>query len=395
MYKQDEKRPAEKPATRTERLHMIAQTAAIYTLFFLALFLSLQSTSRIHVTSRLRSPRLHVEPIVQRPRPPRVALVTMADTRFLNCSLQLIRAARASGWRQPVFLMTVGDGISRNAGLGREAAQQLGVELVGTSRALDPWVDNMNVPRVYHSRRLSAAKFRKMDIFFNPLFRTFDRVIYMDPDGVIAAPLGPLAEMSVPAWAGLVMRQNDASVGKPSLWGGEVAPGALLPQQRDRLGTLFPDHALVGGSCWFVADMGRLPAPRPLLRAARQLLCEFKGGFRFNDQTLLNLLFYGKVALLPWCAGEEARVLQGGPALKRYCKLHMNAQRWADGGLRFMYRHLSPREKAECLQGAEGEWDDAAPVAWDGTDGGEGNVTEADCPAIKLYDGSVWDYWKT
>ena len=57
-------------------------------------------------------------------------------------------------------------------GLGRVAAEELGVELVQTSGALDAWVANMDVPRVHHAARLSATKFRKMDLFFNPLFRT-------------------------------------------------------------------------------------------------------------------------------------------------------------------------------------------------------------------------------
>jgi hypothetical protein len=376
---------------RKERLSSTARAAALYAVCLLALIVSTRSSIKLHTTFRLRSTRVHDEPLEQSSTP-HVALVTLADARFLNCSLQLIRGARAYGWRQPVFLLTVGTGLHDSAD-GREATDELGVELVRTSGTLDAWVGNMKVPRRYHYRRMSAAKFRKMDIFFNPLFRTFDRIIYMDPDGLIASSLEPLALMTLPPDSVLGMRQNDASVGKPSLWRGEVAPDALLPAQRERLGALFPDHALVGASCWFMVEMGRLPPPRALLRTVRQLICEFKGGFRLNDQTLLNLLFYGRITLVPWCSGSEvaASVAEsgGGAALRRYCDAHMRAQRWADGGLRFIYRHFSPAEKAECVGAPETTWDDAAPV-----DEGAGDVRnasiEVECAAEGRYDGSLW-----
>lgn len=356
--------------------------AVTYALLLLLLLLSLQCTLKVHAAARLRAAPLDSVAIVQRGRPRRVALVTMADAQFLNCSLQLIRAARAFGWRHPVFLLAVGDGVSRRSGLGRVAAEELGVEVVQSSGALDGWVANMDVPRVYHAARLSAAKFRKMDVFFNPVFRTFDRVVYVDADGTVAAPLAPLAAMSVPAWAAVALRQNDAALGKPRLWGGELDGAALAPATRARARALFPDTAAVGASCYFVAEMRRLPPPRALLAAARQVLCEFKPGFRFNDQTLINALFSRRLALLPWCAAAEARPVAGVAARARYCARDMAAQRAAEGGLRFMYRHFSPAEKAACV-GA------APPARLAGRTG-----AAVDCAAGGAYDASMWRFWR-
>jgi hypothetical protein len=318
--------------------------------FTISVFLCMaRSSLRLHRTIKLRVARPDADVLVQH-KLPRVALVTMADSRYLNCTLHLARGARDAGWRSPIFLLLIG-GTAHDAATVR-AIEDLGVHLIHTAPALDAWVDNGNVSRRYHYRRLSAAKFRKMEIFFNPVFRTFDRVIYMDPDGLIGAPLAPLALMTFPPNTTVLMRQNDASVGKPSLWRAEIAPDALLAPQRAQLEAAYPDRAMVGGSCWFMVQTGRLPPPPRILADSRRLLCRYKAAFRLNDQTLLNLLFYDALDLFPWCASRELRVIGASPRLRAYCRAHMDDQRWADGGLAFMYRHHSPAEKRQCLGGA-------------------------------------------
>lgn len=300
---------------------------------------------RLHHTANLRFISQSERDVIQLPLP-RVALVTMASPNFLNCSIQLFRAARNHGWRQPMILLAIdGEAFDSEA---MEEITRLGVHVVHTAPALDDWVENMDVPRNYHYRKLSMTHFRKMEVFYNPLFRTFNRVVYMDPDGEIAAPLTPLELMDFPKNKWLLMRQNEATLGKPSMWKAEIAPEALKTTERILLESRYPDRTKVGASCWFIVEMAHLPPPRRLLDDSRNILCLFKAAFRFNDQTLMNLLFYDHLDIFPWCSSSELQVINRSNHLRLYCKTHMNDQRWMNGGLTFMYRHHAPIEKAMC-----------------------------------------------
>lgn len=283
---------------------------------------------------------------------PSVALVTMSDNKFLNCSLQLVRSVRNEGsWRFPIFLLTAGleDGDAADPHhqhtleMLSELQDDFGVILVPTSGALDSWAG-----------RLSVVKLRKMDIFFNPLFRTYDRIIYMDPDGIVNAPLLPLVLMKLPLDISIAMRQNDESMGKGRLW--SEANGELLldkvgtTEAKEMLSSYAPDRQKVGGSCWFIAEMSRMRTVQNLLQESRMTLCRYRDIFRYNDQTLLNILFYDEMEIFPWCASREVTVLDGGTCkLREYCQKEMRVQRLLDQGLKFIYRHCSVEEKSNCL----------------------------------------------
>lgn len=211
----------------------------------------------------------------------------------------------------------------------------------------DDWllrpVDNVDIFRSLH-----ASKFRKMELFLSPVLRVYERLVFIDADGVIAASLKPLLHVMFPPNVSILMRQNDISLGKGSLWSNELAVQMYTDEQMQRLAKRFPNRVLTGGSCWFIVDMRRLPSPARIMDRSLQLLCEFRAGFRLNDQTLISLLFYDSIALFPWCAWDELPVLNQPSELAAFCKHNMPLQKQLTGDHRFMYRHMSVKEKEVC-----------------------------------------------
>jgi hypothetical protein len=283
--------------------------------------------------------------LVQNPLPS-VALVTLADPNFLNCTAQLAAAARSHGWQQPIFVLAV-NGTRFDDDL-LESLDKYGVQVIHTSPALDEWIDR-STPRMFQFRQLEAVKFRKMEIFFNPMFRTFERIIYMDPDGYIGASLDPLVFMSFPLAVSVLLRQNDASFGKLPLWESELAPEALRLPERQKLRSRYPNRDKVGATSWFLVNTRTLSSPDDILRQSRYILELYKPAFRLNDQTLINLLFYNRLELIPWCAWDEVHIISDSIALRSYCIRHMEDQRHLGGRLTFIYRHMSPAEKIQCV----------------------------------------------
>lgn len=277
---------------------------------------------------------------------PKVALVTLTDSKYLNCSLQLLTSARAVGWNDPMFLLSVA--LETFDIHIRDHLDELGVHVVQTSPIFDRWLHE-DVDSNFIYRTLESSKFRKMEIFLNPVFRSYDRLIYMDPDGFIGSSLEPMLKVRFPPHTSLLMRQNEAAVGKRTLYKNEICLDALPRLEKRQLTARYPDRNMTGASCWFMVDVKRLRSPEELLLESIYLLCKYRAGFRLNDQTLLNFLFYNEMHLFPWCAWDEIPVLDLSTNLREYCKFHMQTQRWLNGGLTFIYRHMSPDEKAQCL----------------------------------------------
>eukprot|EP00177_Eucheuma_denticulatum_P006819 GFKZ01012406.1.p2 GENE.GFKZ01012406.1~~GFKZ01012406.1.p2 ORF type:complete len:366 (-),score=49.46 GFKZ01012406.1:2500-3597(-) len=276
----------------------------------------------------------------------RAVLVTLADWHFQGCARNVFRSARKFGWRLPMILLAT-DYEAFDKGIVEEL-EELGVMIVHTQATLDGWlrkgVENFDV-----YREMDIRKFRKMEVFLNPIFRTYERIVFVDADGIIDGSLEPLINVGFPENVTLLMRQNDLSMGKGGLWANEIAVEVLTDRQMRLLAERYPNRAMTGGSCWFLVNVRRLESPRVLLERSLEILCTFRAGFRFNDQTLISLLFYTEIKLFPWCVWDEVRVMTGVEELRSYCKRNMHLQRWLNGRLRFMYRHMSPMEKRSCI----------------------------------------------
>ena len=274
------------------------------------------------------------------------AVVTMSDGKFQFCMLQLVRSLRKFGWRHMIFLLATDYGQ-----FDPEVIRELdihGVFVVHTNPIFDNWI--LKKVNGTNFRQLDARKFRKMELFVNPIFRTFDRLIYMDSDGVIASDVSPMLRVEFKRNETLLMRQNDKSVRKGSLWDNELSLKDLPFELKEELRLKFPDRDIAGGSCWFVVNTPRLPSPTIVMKRSLEILCKYRAAFKLNDQTLLNLLFYNSISMFPWCSWDEVIVENDPLRLRQYCRKHMHLQRWLAGQISFMFRHMSVKEKARCIR---------------------------------------------
>lgn len=328
--------PDGQPASR-----MLSLTVRISVLTLLLVLLHhlLMFQRRVEVEARLRQQRRWNEPRV------RAALVTLADPTFQHCALQLLSSARVHAWQQPLILLAID--YEEFEPTVTEQMEALGVVIIHTNPVFDDWL-HRGVENVDLFRTLQPTKFRKMELFFNPILRAYERLIFVDADGIVDASLDPLLSVPFHENTSLLMRQNDVSLGKKTFWANEMAIEVFTDTQLDLLSKKFPNRLKTGASCWFVVDVKKLHSPAQILSKSLELLCTFRAGFRLNDQTLISLLFYDSISLFPWCVWDEVPVIDEPGELTEFCSKNQHLQRWLNGKLKFMYRHMSVQEKKQC-----------------------------------------------
>ena len=275
------------------------------------------------------------------------ALVTLADPSFQNCAVQLVKSARQYQWNGPIFLLSI-DYDKFDLSVLRSFTE-LGVFIIRTNPYFDPWIKRQ-LKLSTKFRPLDYRKFRKLELFLNPIFRTYKRLIYIDADGVIASDLAPLINVRFPEGSSIIFRQNDKAVGKETLWGNEIATDFLSKIQIRHLRLRYPDRWKAGASCWFMVNMKILQPPDDIFQQSLDIIRTFQSAFKLNDQTLLNLLFYDQMAIFPWCVWDEVSFVYGEKKMREFCNRHMHLQRWIKGSLKFMYRHMSIEEKKQCIR---------------------------------------------
>lgn len=288
-----------------------------------------------------------ISPTMSKKNRPHTALITMADPSFQDCALKVIIAARRLSWKDSIFLLTVDFHLFDKRIV--EELKGLSVFIVHTNPTFDGWL-NKTTYNQENFRSLQATKFRKMEILFNPIFRTLERLIYIDADGVLSSSLEPMVTVNFPESSTILMRQNDRSVRKQSLWGNEIASEMLSDAQNALLVWHYPDREKAGASCWFIVDVKKLAPPSILYLESIEILKNFRSSFKLNDQTLMNILFYDKMKTFPWCSWDEIRILDSSEALQGYCEENMHLQQRLNGDLVFLYRHMSVIEKQKCVR---------------------------------------------
>ncbi|KAI0566277.1 Nucleotide-diphospho-sugar transferase [Gracilaria domingensis] len=280
---------------------------------------------------------------------PSAALITLSDPSFQDCMLQLFRKARHIGWKEPMFLLAIDYDFFEEE--TRQEIEELGVFVVRTRPIFDSWIDEMTESQKSY-RHLEPNKFRKMEVFLNPVFRTYERLIFLDADGLLTS-LEPMLRVMFPDNVTILMRQNDRSFNKKSLHGNEINRKYLDANQTRQLDNRYPDRAKTGATCFFIVDVEKLPSPVEIFSRSIEIICTFRPGFRLNDQTLLNLLFYNELSLFPHCSWDEIVAMDDSRRLLQYCKENMRLQRWLLGHLSFAYRHMAVTEKKKHLR----EWE--------------------------------------
>eukprot|EP00172_Hildenbrandia_rubra_P003202 Plantae.Rhodophyta-Hildenbrandia_rubra.ctg48351.p1 GENE.Plantae.Rhodophyta-Hildenbrandia_rubra.ctg48351~~Plantae.Rhodophyta-Hildenbrandia_rubra.ctg48351.p1 ORF type:complete len:329 (-),score=30.82 Plantae.Rhodophyta-Hildenbrandia_rubra.ctg48351:1359-2345(-) len=240
----------------------------------------------------------------------RIALVTLSDDYYMPCALQLVENIRGiGGWTRDLYVLTI-DGI-RPEDFRR--LMELDAIVLNTSSVLDEWV-----PSHQH-----VKKFRKMDILFNPIFRQYDQVVYLDADGTIGGPLDALLDVKFPEGNSILLRDNGLAIGKGFLYGNEFKKdlSSLLDESvYQEFTRKFPDHSSPGATSFFVLDIASLKDTETLIKDSIHLLCKVGEIIKYHDQSLMLLQFYHESAIFPSCVLEKIRVIDRVEDRWRYCK---------------------------------------------------------------------------
>jgi len=260
-----------------------------------------------------------------------------------------------------------------------EALKDLHVIIIETHAIFDSWLER-SVDNSFYFRDLQPNKFRKMDVFLNPIFRNYDRLIFLDADGIIGNSLEPLVKVRMPSDVTILLRQNDQSFGKNKLWENEYNTLSLTFSQGWRFGQAFPDRTKSGATCFFIVNVKKLPSPGQLMLQSLDILCNYRAAFKYNDQSIINLLFYHNISLIPWCVWDEVIHLESSPDLLAFCKEGMQNQRRLNGRLTFIYRHMNKQRKASCLGASQALSENAGQLPFPSKDANNGTTAQTAMP---------------
>eukprot|EP00746_Dinoflagellata_sp_MGD_P020342 gnl/MRDRNA2_/MRDRNA2_147382_c0_seq1.p1 gnl/MRDRNA2_/MRDRNA2_147382_c0~~gnl/MRDRNA2_/MRDRNA2_147382_c0_seq1.p1 ORF type:complete len:315 (+),score=37.56 gnl/MRDRNA2_/MRDRNA2_147382_c0_seq1:115-1059(+) len=245
-----------------------------------------------------------------------VAVVTMADEHYASCASRLVASVREHGrFDGDIWLLLPSE--------ADRSRVQFEVEPyhVRIFRTLEESDGGVNI----HGKGPSL-QYEKLQLFTAPVFRKYERLIFLDADGIVQQPLAPLLKVSLP---------HGQPVALATWWGQSLFSTELnfwrVPSKKvDSIHKDHPDRDLVGSTAWMIIDTAHLPSEKELGDGIRRLLLELRAQFTHNDQGLVNLLFQHP-AFFPVCAGPDRLAFANvnatlGAAVKDCCTPKSDAQ---------------------------------------------------------------------
>jgi hypothetical protein len=228
------------------------------------------------------------------------AVVSLATESDVSCLAVLLVGVRTAGkWDGAVVVIDGGlSGESRNMLRG-----------VFNATVLSPRSDLLShgTP-VQEGRRQVQMQYLKMELFTHPYFRSFRRLVFLDAESVVRAPLQPLIDVNMPPWSPIVMRTNGASLVSQRTMYTVLDVAVLSPAHRDYFLTRYPDRPTAGASGYMVIDTTRLEAPEEVAAKAVELLDLYRPAFLFNEQSLLLVLYYDSLTVMSAAGPVDASV---------------------------------------------------------------------------------------
>ena len=216
-------------------------------------------------------------------RPTATALAILTDHRYAKWALRMLTALIAFNSRDGAPFDTVCLHEGPLAAADFAALQHLCTATV----ALDP------IPG-------RSVRWQKPVIFYDPVFRKYDRVVYMDSDFVVSGP---------PRFEDLALPPGDTIAIKAGVCGGTPrGPGRyreFFPRFHAALAADFPRNAAdranvcMSTSLW-VVDVHGLPAPAAMRRRVDRLWRRFPLAMYVTggEQGFIQLLFWNETAPL-------------------------------------------------------------------------------------------------
>lgn len=219
-----------------------------------------------------------------------MAVVTMADGQYAACASRLIASVRKAGqFEGDVWLLLPSDADRTEVQM---AIDPYHVRIFRTS--VEP-AGGSNV----HGKGPSL-QYEKLQLFTAPLFRKYQRLLFLDADGIVQHPVDPLLRAPLPHGQPIAL----ATWWGRSLFETELNMWRVSSKHIDSIRKEYPDRDLVGSTAWMIIDPQQLPSSKSLGDDIRKLLLEFRAQFTHNDQGLVNLLFSHPM-FFPVCAGPD------------------------------------------------------------------------------------------
>merc|ERR1712136_306490 len=106
----------------------------------------------------------------------------------------------------------------------------------------------------------SAMQYAKNVLLVDTYFRKFTSILFLDADGVVAAPVQPLLQLPLPAGVCIAMPTwGSVRSGYEGLYEREINFLALRDDEGSSLRSTYPDRTAVGLTAWFLLKPSCLP----------------------------------------------------------------------------------------------------------------------------------------
>mmetsp|Transcript_119808 Transcript_119808/g.339573 ORF Transcript_119808/g.339573 Transcript_119808/m.339573 type:complete len:685 (-) Transcript_119808:316-2370(-) len=232
---------------------------------------------------------------------PRTAVVTIfGDSREdRGCGMKLLRDIRTAGKYGGELLVLhpeakFGDGVPRQRFV--EVLREFSAVPVELST---DWSFVSNVGQ-------SRERMIKLEIFVNPYFRQWNRLVFIDMNSVVLGPISSLLDVPLPAGRAIAMPDNHSNRKAASLHKIEYAP-EMLPLAGPR-----PRDVRIGKASLMVIDLAQMAPPAEVLQQVKAEISSIGAHCLQGDQGIINAVWQDQITTMPTCcpAGDGTESFQ-------------------------------------------------------------------------------------
>lgn len=221
---------------------------------------------------------------------PRTAVVTIfGDSRGdFRCGMKLLRDIRAAGKYSGELLVVhpeakFGDGVPRPRFV--EVLREFSAVPVELST---DWSFVSNVGQ-------SKVRMLKLEIFVNPYFRQWTRLVFIDMNSVVLGPISSLIGVPLPADRAIAMPDNHSNRKEASLHKIEYAP-EMPPMAGPR-----PRDVRIGKASLMVIDLARMAPPAEVFQQVKAEILSIGAHCLQGDQGIINAVWQDQITTMPTC----------------------------------------------------------------------------------------------
>lgn len=219
-----------------------------------------------------------------------MAVVLVSDNKYMPCTLSLVSSiVKVGRWKGHIILLSGMEFVMTNK------TEQILADFCVEVRRVAKWYTK-KLPRA--TPNPNGSKWLRMHVFTDPFFRKYEKLLYMDTDGIVKHDIRGL--FAIADTSTLIMRDNGMGMKKGTLLKSEMFSVKFeqIPNQGQ---IMMSDTPHPGASAFFVLDVTKLPPPAEISQHLYDILATYGGFFKYNDQTLINLYFRRQYSVMAPC----------------------------------------------------------------------------------------------